>query len=518
MVCFGWGRVRKVATELRERDPAARLVLVPDAGKEADADLIAQDLGIAVACMPEGEPSNFDANDTRSAKGHDALVLLLEQASEPAPPTPLLKSIQRVPDVLTNPAAPPAFAWHGYVPRGEVCLLGAHGGMGKSTIALMLAVAAAIGRPLFGADTVQCKVLFASLEDGHHVVRLRLAHICRQWDIDPQDLEGRLLIVDGTENPELFTAEARGSGESTPTYHELTALAQAHQVGLRGGRNASDAFGADEINRRQVRAFMRSLSQVARSTGCAVLLLAHVDKNTSRARKAEGGEGYSGSTAWHNSARSRLFMTRAEDGTLTLEHQKCNLAKLQEPITLTWPDGGLPILESDAPAISGFADRVQGRVDDAAAAELLALIAEFEGRGQYASPAAQARNNVHALLRSEPAFQRLKLNRDASARIVNQCNRAGWIEPLEYKSAHTRKYCQRWTVTASGRAYAGLSAPSAPSAPTPPESAEGAVGAVGAEVGAPTAPTYAGGVGEERTHMWAQMRARRLRSGAPICA
>jgi len=33
VVCFGWGRVRGVAAELRERDVSARLVVVPDVGK-----------------------------------------------------------------------------------------------------------------------------------------------------------------------------------------------------------------------------------------------------------------------------------------------------------------------------------------------------------------------------------------------------------------------------------------------------------------------------------------------------
>ena len=37
VVCFGWGNVGKVAAELRQRDAASRLVLVPDVGKEADA-------------------------------------------------------------------------------------------------------------------------------------------------------------------------------------------------------------------------------------------------------------------------------------------------------------------------------------------------------------------------------------------------------------------------------------------------------------------------------------------------
>ena len=69
-------------------------------------------------------------------------------------------------------------------------------------------------------------------------------------------------------------------------------------VGLVVVDNASDAYGGDEIQRRQVRAFMRSLAKVVRPTNGAVLLLAHVDKTTSRSKKADGGEGYSGSTAW----------------------------------------------------------------------------------------------------------------------------------------------------------------------------------------------------------------------------
>lgn len=54
--------------------------------------------------------------------------------------------------------------------------------------------------------------------------------------------------------------------------------------------NASDAYGGDEIQRRQVRAFMRSLVRVARLPDCAVVLLAHVDKNTSKGNKPEGAK------------------------------------------------------------------------------------------------------------------------------------------------------------------------------------------------------------------------------------
>lgn len=495
-VCtFGAGRIAKVTAELRQRDPSARLVLVPDVGKEPDATKIALEHGCLVVAMPAGEANNFDASDLALRDGLDALELLLEGARErtkPEPPEPLLKPVS-VGDVLTHPSPPPEFVWDGLLPRGVASLLGAHGGVGKSTIALMLAVCAALGRLLFGIGTVPCNILFVSLEDGEHIVRHRLAAICKTWGIDPAMLDAKLHIVDGTEHPELYSADKRSAGAATATYSELCTLVKATGAGLVVLDNASDAFGGDEINRRQVREFMRSLAQVARLTNCAVLLLAHVDKNTSRNHKAEGGEGYSGSTAWHNSARSRMFMTRKEDGTLTLEQQKSNFGKCRDPITLEWLDGGLPQVVGDDGADPGtaFGQRVQGRADDTAAAAILKMIAEFEGRGQYCSTASNSPNRVFAMLRTEPSFQALKLRDGDTKRIVTQCQRAGWIEMLEYRTVSRHKK-DRWTLTNGGRLFAGL--PAAPSAPSAPSGEDGAPAKM-AQEGAPSAPSRVGGVG-----------------------
>ena len=385
-----------------------------------------------------------------------------------APSAPSLRLVS-IADVLTNPAPPPSYVWDGYIPRGNLTLFAAHGGTGKSTIGLMLAVAAALGRPLFGVDTAPCAALFVSLEDGTDIIRHRLATICRAWSVNPHDLEGRLHVVDGTEHPELFQAEARAAGETTPAYRELTALAESTRAGFVLVDNASDAFGGDEINRRQVRAFMRALKLVATRTHCAVMLLAHVDKITSKSRKAEGGEGYSGSTAWHNSARSRLFMARDDSGLIRLEHQKNNLGKRRDELLLTWGDGEpLPALAGQHGSVdmASITAKARGRADDNAAAALLRLIAEFEARGQFCGTALSARNNVFATLKSEPAFQALKLTREDVQRLVNQCQRAGWIELLDYRTPD-RKDRQRWTVTESGKTFSACAAaPSAPSAPS----------------------------------------------------
>ncbi len=276
-------------------------------------------------------------------------------------------------------------------------------------------------------------------------------------------------------------------------------MTATHAPSQRGHRpaNASAAVGsksllravsvADEIQRRQVRAFMRTLGALARSCNCAVALLAHVDKSTSR-RTGSASEGYSGSTAWHNSARSRLFMARDDSGLLTIEHQKANLTQRREKITLEWPDGGLPRIASTSPEPTASAGLSLARAADAAIA-LLRILAEYESRKQFASPKPTARNNVYALLRSEPAFQRLKLNRDKTALIVTQCQRAGWIESADYKSSG--KWCERWTVTKEGCRVAGLDAD------TSSTSHLGEQAAVG-DVGLPTSPTYTGGMGGER--------------------
>lgn len=138
VVCFGWGRVRAVAEELRQRDGAARLVLVPDAGKEADAEKIAREVAGFVAKLPTGLPINSDVNDYALKEGADALEVLLAEASKPDVPVhPLAQFVEL-------DAAPQAPRWviPGFIGHGVVIVAGAHG-VGKTTALLPLAMVAA---------------------------------------------------------------------------------------------------------------------------------------------------------------------------------------------------------------------------------------------------------------------------------------------------------------------------------------------------------------------------------------
>jgi hypothetical protein len=401
-------------------------------------------------------------------------------------------------DLMENPPRPPQFVWEGLLPERVVTLFGAHGGTGKSMIGLMLAVAVAMGMPLFGIPTKRCKAIFLSLEDDSSVVRWRLWRICHEWHVHPSHLANWLSIVDSTEYPELFECEGRGPGETTDTFSELDRMATEFQAGLIVVDNASDAYGGDEIQRRQVRAFMRSLGRMAKRDDAAVMLLAHVDKVTSRSKRIdENAEGYSGSTAWHNSARSRLFMVRDEAGVLTIRHQKSNYGHRCSDISLCWPDDKLPeLLSGSAPSIDALIDKVERRADDMAAEKLLCLLAEYEQRGQYCSPLVNSPSNPFKVLHPDPTFRRMGLRREDTARVITQCQRAGWIEPLDYQTKD-RKWRSRWTVTPLGYARSGAVAPTAPTAPS---SIPGATSAESAAPVAPSAPTGVGGTGGERAH------------------
>ena len=157
VVCFGWGRVRAVVAEMRQRDASARLVLVPDVGKEDEARTIADEVGAAVAAMPEGWPVNADVNDLAQREGFDALEVLLSRASEPAKPEPRFKLLGR--DDLH---ALPPLEWRvrGVLPAVGVAALFGPSASGKSFLGFDLAANIAEGSDWFGRRVKAAPVVY----------------------------------------------------------------------------------------------------------------------------------------------------------------------------------------------------------------------------------------------------------------------------------------------------------------------------------------------------------------------
>lgn len=180
------------------------------------------------------------------------------------------------------------------------------------------------------------------------------------------------------------------------------------------------------------------------------MLMAHVDKATSRAGGGpSNSESYSGSTQWHNSARSRLFLVETAPGAFKLEHQKCNVGPKLPPLALEWPHDGIPQVQSTA------VGPMLAYLEENDTRALLRLIDEFSTRHEYVATATQSRRHAVALMSGEKTFPKRKPSEVFG--LLRQAERSGWIARETYKDAN-RKQHERWGVTAKGRQFAEIRA------------------------------------------------------------
>ncbi|MCL4182159.1 MAG: AAA family ATPase [Burkholderiaceae bacterium] len=176
VVCFGAGNVETIARQIHERHPKARIVVVADAGKERDAERIAGVVGGAWIAMPDGSPANFDLNDFhQQVRSLEAVAELLAQAKvRPAATT--LPPIKSAAALLAQDFAPIRWLIPGLLPEG-LMLLAARPKVGKSWLALDVAIACATGGRVFGRPVERGDVLYLALEDNDRRMHSRLSKL-----------------------------------------------------------------------------------------------------------------------------------------------------------------------------------------------------------------------------------------------------------------------------------------------------------------------------------------------------
>jgi KaiC/GvpD/RAD55 family RecA-like ATPase len=295
-------------------------------------------------CLAIGQAGLADAYERAEAAGDfDTCERLAAQVGcpfdGPLPgKEPLFASVD-LSDIEGASYDAPDYVVQSLLPRGHVTLLGGHGGSGKSMLALTLAAHVAAGRDWCSLYTAKLRSVFVSLEDRGELVRYRLRKIVESYGLNATEVIGGLTILDGTDCPVLASELVTYGERSLAKTAAMLELADAVKgAGLVIIDNASDAFDGQENDRRQVRAFVRMLAEIARENDAAVCLLAHIDK--AAARYGSAGNSYSGSTAWHNSARSRLALL-SDEGSIELRQEKLNLGKASDPIALEWNDRGV---------------------------------------------------------------------------------------------------------------------------------------------------------------------------------
>ena len=162
VVAFGSGNMGRIAAELRAQDAAAKLVLVPDTGKEQDAERIAQEVGCTYVPMPEGWPKNSDANDLAQRDGRHALADWLEmEPVKPAAELPLgIVFAHDLPEDYT----PPDELIEGVLTVGAGSVIYGDSNSGKTFLVIDMACAIARGVEWMGRRVEQGLVVYVAAE------------------------------------------------------------------------------------------------------------------------------------------------------------------------------------------------------------------------------------------------------------------------------------------------------------------------------------------------------------------
>ena len=361
------------------------------------------------------------------------------------------ETIAAIDKVRRNPAAldwtslpedPPdlPFIIPGWMPDGVVTLFAAHGGTGKSFLSLYIGLCLALGRHPFerSRSIDRVKVLLYSAEDSMLVMQSRIARYLRILGAEPAELAGWLQILDATEcDNVLFTGEEKVNGRTTWRFDWLAREIAAFNAQVLIFDNASDAIDANENDRAKVRQFMSALKRLA----SAVLLLAHVDAVSSMADLADA-KGYSGSTAWHNSARSRWFMARvkdSEDVVLTLP--KVNYAKAGGEVVIRW---------SDPHKVFDVVTMRQGRAKAADHRDvLLRLLRDAIDGGAVVSPASNTSASVLNTIKDMPGCPHGLKPADVAREVLRW--RSDELVTIEDYKRENRSTGQRIALTVAGR-------------------------------------------------------------------
>jgi len=411
----------------------ADVVIVPDndeAGRKRAETIAASLRGVAAStrilklwdswrdCPPKGDLTRWvEAGHTRER--FDALVDALVD-TVPEPKLPFIDMSN------WDNETPPRQEWavSDRIPIGHVSLFSGEGGAGKSLIMLQWAACHVIGCDWFDAPLKQGPALLIDAEDDEKVIHKRLADILNHHDVKFADVLRDLHVASLAGKDAVLATFSSKSGkmEPTPLYDTLLEVAGDIKPVITGIAASADVFAGDEIDRSQVRQFIAMLTRIAMTAGGAVVLISHPS-----VAGINSGSGLSGSTAWHNSVRSRFYLKgvkpekgdddgdEAPDNDLReIEFRKNNYGPISESITLRYQNGlFLPVTASTADLAMREMEAEQ---------VFLAVLTKMTNQGQELHPNKYAHTYAPSMITSHPdakGFRKRELE-GAMQRLLEQ--------------------------------------------------------------------------------------------------
>lgn len=210
------------------------------------------------------------------------------------------------------------------------------GAVGKSLIAQQAMTALASGCNLLGQPVKRVRAAYITAEDDVDELHRRQAAINEALGITMPDLNGWLHLV----SLKGRSAALVSLGAETvirPLFEEISGMIEASGVQVMALDNVAHLLDGNENDRHVVSTFIGICDRLAEMMNGAVLLIGHPNK---------AGDEFSGSTAWENAVRSRLYLNTASgrDGYVdpdsrVLSRSKFNYGPKGDDLAFRWYNG-----------------------------------------------------------------------------------------------------------------------------------------------------------------------------------
>jgi RecA-family ATPase len=280
---------------------------------------------------------------------------------------------------------------------GHVTLLAGRGGIGKSLLAQQIGSAVAIGTPYIDAIPTPRTVLYWAAEDDPDELWRRQSAIAAHMKLPLEAFADRLYIESFADRDCTLATTTYGALTYTPMIGVLEQQIGDYRADLVILDNIARLFGGNENSRHDVTVFIAALVGAAAGRAAGILLLGHNSR-------VPGSE-FSGSSAWENSVRSRLWFddrppdqpkTENEDPDPDLRYlarRKANYTA-RDLRTMHYREGVF-VADAAEGGGSGLLDHIRrGKADRVTVEAFRKLI----GMGQAPSDGASSPNNLPKLV------------------------------------------------------------------------------------------------------------------------
>jgi RecA-family ATPase len=316
----------------------------------------------------------------------------------------------------------------GRIPHANVTLFSGDGGAGKTILVQQLLVAAALRREWLGVVPSAGPCIGVFCEESDDELHRRFDRIAGHYGAGLGDLHDLHIKSLAGQDAVLAMPDRDGIVQPTGLFWGLLTEARNLRPAFLTLDNSADVYAGSEIDRSQVRQFIGLLRRLAIEVNTCVLLTAHPSLSG-----MASGSGFSGSTAWNASARSRLYLRKpkpegddaGDPDERVLEVLKSNYGPAGETISLRWKDGVF--------VPNGAVHWLDRRAADHVADDLfLKLLRQFQAQGRNVSATKNAPTYAPAAFADDPEAKAKGIRKPALADAMNRLFSANRIEVQTY--------------------------------------------------------------------------------------